>query len=98
MTIGEKIGKLRVAKGISQEQLAEQLGVSRQSVSKWEMDQALPQIDKVVLFCELFSVSCDDLLRENVSIEDKCGKRHTNISAQMVFAARLSRAYKRQGV
>ena len=77
MTIGEKIGKLRVAKGISQEQLAEQLGVSRQSVSKWEMDQALPQIDKVVLFCELFSVSCDDLLRENVSIEDKCGKRHT---------------------
>lgn len=77
MTIGEKIGKLRVAKGISQEQLAEQLGVSRQSVSKWEMDQALPQIDKVVLFCELFSVSCDDLLRENVSIEEKFGKRHT---------------------
>lgn len=82
MTIGEKIGKLRVAKGISQEQLAEQLGVSRQSVSKWEMDQALPQIDKVILFCELFSVSCDDLLRENVSIEEKCGKRHTKYLAQ----------------
>lgn len=77
MTIGEKIGKLRAGKGISQEQLAERLGVSRQSVSKWEMGQALPQIDKVVLFCELFSVSCDDLLRENVSIEEKCGKRHT---------------------
>ena len=57
MTIGEKIGKLRAGKGISQEQLAERLGVSRQSVSKWEMGQALPQIDKVVLFCELFSVS-----------------------------------------
>lgn len=77
MTIGEKISKLRIGKGISQEQLAERLGVSRQSVSKWEMGQALPQIDKVVLLCELFSVSCDDLLRESVSIDEKCVKRHT---------------------
>ena len=77
MTIGEKISKLRIGKGVSQEQLAEQLGVSRQSVSKWEMGQALPQIDKVVLLCELFSVSCDDLLCDTVSIDEKCVKRHT---------------------
>lgn len=77
MTIGEKISKLRIGKGVSQEQLAERLGVSRQSVSKWEMGQALPQIDKVVLLCELFSVSCDDLLRDTVSIDEKCVKRHT---------------------
>ena len=49
MTIGEKITHLRMAKNISQEQLAEEISVSRQSVSKWEMDQALPQIDKVAL-------------------------------------------------
>ena len=69
MTIGEKICKLRVEEGISQEQLAERLGVSRQSVSKWEMNQALPQMDKVLLLCELFSVSCDELLRDSISIE-----------------------------
>ncbi len=63
MTIGEKITKLRTASGISQELLAEKIGVSRQSVSKWEMDQALPQIDKVLLLCELFHVSADALLQ-----------------------------------
>ena len=55
MTLGNKISALRSAAQISQEDLAEKLGVSRQSVSKWEMDQAIPQIDKVLLLCELFS-------------------------------------------
>ncbi|MBQ6893866.1 MAG: hypothetical protein IJN40_00045 [Clostridia bacterium] len=45
MTIGEKILHLRVSQGISQEQLAEAISVSRHSGSIWEMDQALPQID-----------------------------------------------------
>ncbi len=62
MTIGEKITKLRTACEISQEQLAEKIGVSRQSVSKWEMDQALPQIDKVIQLCKLFEISTDALL------------------------------------
>ena len=57
MTIGEKIYKLRNNANISQEELAERLSVSRQSVSKWEMDQALPQIDKVLMLCNLFAVS-----------------------------------------
>lgn len=70
MTIGEKILKLRTAANISQEQLAEKMSVSRQSVSKWEMDQALPQIDKVLLLCELFDVSADELLQDNISIEN----------------------------
>ena len=68
MTIGRKITQLRSAAGISQEQLAETLGVSRQSVSKWEMDQALPQIDKVLQLSELFGVSTDALLREQVEL------------------------------
>ena len=72
MTIGEKITALRVLKKLSQEQLSEKLSVSRQSVSKWEMDQALPQIDKVLQLCELFSVSADALLREEVSIGQPC--------------------------
>ena len=69
MTIGEKIYQLRSAAGISQEQLAEKIAVSRQAVSKWEMDQALPQIDKVLLLCSLFNVSADELLKDKISID-----------------------------
>lgn len=69
MTIGEKITKLRSALGFSQEQLAEKLGVSRQSVSKWEMDQALPQIDKVLQLCDLFDITTDELLLDKITIK-----------------------------
>ena len=69
MTIGEKISQLRMNADISQEQLAEKISVSRQSVSKWEMDQAIPQIDKVLQLCELFKISTDELLRDTVSID-----------------------------
>lgn len=69
MTIDQKILQLRTSKGISQEELAEMLGVSRQSVSKWEMGQALPQIDKVLQLSEIFSVSVDELLRDNVELK-----------------------------
>ena len=68
MTIGQKILQLRNDANISQEQLAETLGVSRQSVSKWEMDQALPQIDKVLQLSQLFSISTDDLLQDKIEI------------------------------
>ena len=68
MTLGEKIMQLRVAANMTQEEMAEKLFVSRQSVSKWEMNQALPQIDKVLLLCELFNVSTDELLKEKMSI------------------------------
>lgn len=68
MTIGEKITHLRNAANMSQETLADKLSVSRQSVSKWEMDQALPQIDKVLQLCELFNVSADELLFEKITI------------------------------
>ncbi len=75
MTIGEKIAKLRISADISQEQLAEKISVSRQSVSKWEMDQALPQIDKVLQLCELFNISTDELLHDKVNINHKIGEK-----------------------
>ncbi len=65
MTLGEKIQQLRKAGGLSQEQLAEQLDVSRQSVSKWELGDAVPDISKIVMISELFSVSTDELLKKN---------------------------------
>ena len=71
MKIGEKIARLRTMAGISQEQLAERIEVSRQSVSKWEMDQALPQIDKVLQLCEIFDVSTDELLHDKIELPQK---------------------------
>lgn len=68
MTIGEKITNMRNSLGLSQEVLADKLSVSRQSVSKWEMDQAQPQIDKVLLLCELFNISTDELLYDKITI------------------------------
>ena len=69
MTIGEKITNLRISAGISQEQLAEKMDVSRQSVSKWEMGQALPQIDKVLQLCSFFGITTDALLLDDVSLD-----------------------------
>lgn len=68
MTIGQKIMHLRGSLGISQEELAERLDVSRQSVSKWEMDQAQPGIEKILSLSKIFSVSTDEILREDICI------------------------------
>ncbi len=76
MTIGQKITQLRAAADISQEQLSETLGVSRQSVSKWETDQALPQIDKVLQLAELFNISTDELLRDKLALRSTEKKTH----------------------
>ena len=68
MTIGEKITHLRNSMSMSQEALADKLLVSRQAVSKWEMDQAQPQIDNVLQICELFNISSDELIHDEISI------------------------------
>lgn len=62
MTIGEQIQNIRIKKGLTQERLAEMLEVSRQSVSKWELGQAVPDVDKIIRMSELFDVSTDTLL------------------------------------
>lgn len=64
MTFGEKLQRLRKARGWTQEQLAEQVSVSRQSLSKWESDAALPDTANVIVLSDLFGVSTDYLLRE----------------------------------
>lgn len=64
MTLGEKLQKLRQQQGLSQDALAERLGVSRQAVSKWERDEAQPELDKIVRLSELFGVSLDALLKD----------------------------------
>lgn len=64
MTLGEKICTLRTGKGLSQEDLAQRLEVSRQSVSKWETGQSVPDLEKIIKLADLFGVSVDELVRE----------------------------------
>lgn len=76
MTLGEKIYKLRTKRGMSQEALGEALGVSRQSVSKWETDQSVPELDKIVAISEIFAVSTDNLLKETAEKWEGQGTSH----------------------
>ena len=71
MTRGQRIQKLRTDAGMSQETFASLIGVSRQSVSKWEADRAFPEIDKLTVIAEKFGVSCDWIITgEDILVEE----------------------------
>lgn len=63
MNIADRIQHLRKARGLSQEELADAVGVSRQAVSKWESEQSTPDIDKVVALSDYFETTTDYLLK-----------------------------------
>lgn len=63
MNMADRIQYLRKAKGISQEELAEKVGVSRQAVSKWESEQSMPDLEKVIAMSDFFEVTTDYLLK-----------------------------------
>lgn len=65
MIFSEKLLTLRKAKGITQEQLAEKLDVSRQSISKWESGQSIPELEKIVALSTIFDVTTDYLLKSS---------------------------------
>ena len=62
MTIGQRIAQLRRERGMSQEELGEAMGVSRQAISKWESDAALPEVEKLIALSQLFSIPVGQLL------------------------------------
>ena len=66
MKFGDKLIKLRKKNGLSQEELAAKLNVSRQSVSKWESNNTYPETDKIVQICNIFDCTMDDLINENI--------------------------------
>ena len=68
MTLGEKITHLRIVNNMSQEALAALLKVSRQSISKWESDESLPQIENVLEISNIFKISTDELLNNDIVI------------------------------
>ena len=63
MNFGQKLLSLRKEKGLSQEELGGQLKVSRQTVSKWELGETTPEMDKLILISELFTISLDELIK-----------------------------------
>ena len=79
MELSQKIYELRTGSGLSQLDLAEKLGVSRQSVSKWETGQAVPDLDKLIRLADLFGISVDELVRE--------GERPAPPEPQVVYVA-----------
>ena len=88
MSLGENLLFLRKKNDITQEQLAEKLDVSRQSISKWESDSTYPEMDKLLQLCRLFHVSMDDFVQKDVSalyVEDKAKyDDHFNLFSKMM--------------
>lgn len=70
MTLGQRIQQIRTEHSLSQEEFAEKLGTTRQTVSRWELDQTYPEIAKIVLISKVFSVSTDSILRHGISTFD----------------------------
>jgi len=68
MTLGERITALRTARGLSQQDLADQLGLSRQSISKWELDAATPELPKLLKLSEFFHITLDELVKGPPSV------------------------------
>lgn len=90
MSFGTNLQYIRTAKQLTQEQLAEKLGVSRQSVSKWESDAMMPELDKLLALCELAGCTLDSLLRGDLTAqaaEDTAGyDAHFNLFARQLGA------------
>ena len=81
MKFGDKLIELRKKNGYSQEELAEKLGVSRQSVSKWESNNTYPETDKIIQIANLFDCSMDDLINDKITdVESSLRKNKNNFN------------------
>lgn len=66
MDFGDKLKQYRIKEGLSQEQLAEKIGVSRQAITKWETKRGLPDVENMIILAELFKLTLDELVLEEV--------------------------------
>jgi len=89
MNIADRIQNLRKAKGISQEELADKIGVSRQAVSKWESEQSIPEIDKVIIMSDFFEVTTDYILK-GIETEKQAAVKTVNANIFVIVATVLN--------
>ena len=90
MTLAEKITLLRRQRGWSQEDLAERMGVSRQSVSKWESAQSIPDINRILELSRIFEVSTDYLLKNKANLSTESAAPASEPADEKPAAHRLS--------
>lgn len=91
MTLGEKLVQLRRARGLSQEELADAIGVSRQAVNKWELDNALPDLDRLVALSAFYGVTTDYLLQpQNTAAQPAHVAKSVSLSPETVIATSLA--------
>ncbi len=90
MALSEKLYALRKKSGLSQEQLAEQLKVSRQAISKWESGASSPESDKLIAISHYFNVSLDHLMKEDSDRPEDTPQREQRGSAQVANHTRRS--------
>lgn len=88
MSLGKNIQYLRKQKKITQEQLAEKMSVSRQTISKWEADEIIPELNKLIQLSDLFSYKLDGLIRENLMDYDAI---YSEITIKKVKGFRMAR-------
>lgn len=84
MKFNEKLIKLRKEAGFSQEELGNKLNVARQTVSKWELGETTPEMDKLIKISEIFNVTLDELIKEE-SINEKINNTNSQKLAGMVI-------------
>ena len=94
MTIADRIQTLRKSKGMSQEELADAAGVSRPAVSKWESEQSIPDLDKVVILSEIFEVTTDYLLKGIEPVEEKDHKTMADVVDQKILTEKNGKRAK----
>ncbi len=80
-SLGERIYNLRIKGGLSQGKLADSLGVSRQTISKWENDQSIPELERLLAMSEIFGVSVDYIVKGEEDSE-VCGEKENPVSAE----------------
>ena len=87
MIVADKIILLRKKSGWSQEELAEKLNVSRQSISKWEGAQSVPGMDKILQLSEIFGVSTDYLLKDSIELEEYVEQESKNEESSVRYVS-----------
>ena len=87
MDFGDKLKQYRLKEGLSQEQLAEKIGVSRQAITKWETKRGLPDVENMIILAELFKLTLDELVFQ------KAGKKASGFRKRHSLRYRYREAF-----
>ena len=98
MKFGDNLRNLRKMKNLSQEKLAEKIGVSRQSISKWECGEAYPEMDNILILCDIFNCKLTEIVHKDMTDIDSLGEevkekqeKVKGLSKAIYFIARIGK-------